>query len=385
MTKEEFIRIAEKVGDGSASSSELALYNQFFNQYQQHYPVWNEQTAMEKESIKEELGARIAAQLHAQQATTPTRRLWARIAAAASVLIILSLGIYFHQRTTSGQYTTYVAKPDFSPGKNKAYLTLANGKRINLDDAKQLHLTLQEGITVTKAADGHLVYQVAQHAAAGNGTNTIETPLGGQYQVQLPDGTNVWLNAASAIKYPLKFSGKKRIVEITGEAYFEVAHNAAMPFVVKTIKQEIEVLGTHFNVMAYGDEPEVQTTLVQGSVKITSAHNALVLRPGQQAKVVQNSVALNLDADIESAIAWKSGKIQFTDMNIQNIMRMLSRWYDFEAEYETKQLNITFGGSFSRNKNLSAILKSLESTGDVHFKLSQGDAQGKGRRVVVMP
>lgn len=376
MTKEEFILIAEKVGDGTASTSELALYNRFFNRYQHVYPEWNQKTDLEKNSIKEELAVRIETQINPFKAST--KRLWPRIVAAAAVFFILSVGLYFYDQYASTSEKVTVRSQDIVPGRNKAYLTLANGRRISLDDTKQLSVAEQPGVIITKTADGQLIYKVEENAVIANGVNMIETPHGGQYQVQLPDGTSVWLNAASSMKYPLRFSGKKRVVEINGEAYFEVAHNPAMPFVVKTNKQEIEVLGTHFNVMAYNDEPEVQTTLVQGSVKINTAQNALILKPGQQAVVAESKVTLNPNADLESAIAWRSGKIQFIDMNIQHIMRMLSRWYDFEAEYETKQLNITFGGSFSRYKNLSTILKSLESTGDVHFKI-------EGRRVTVMP
>lgn len=377
MNKEDFIRIAEKVSDGSANKEELKQYNHYFNQYQQAYPVWNELSSAEKENIGEALGKRISTSIE-PVALTQKWQLWPRYVAAAAMLLMLSFGIYFYRNEkVAPPYVVHQKNQDLHPGSNKAFLTLADGRKIDLDEAHNTNLAEQSGISIIKAVDGQLIYKTNANATA-TGSNTIETPVGGQYQVRLPDGTEVWLNSSSSLRYPIRFTGGKRVVEVRGEAYFEVAHQAKMPFVVRSIKQEIEVLGTHFNVMAYADEAEVQTTLLQGSVKISTAENSLLLKPGQQAQVTNVSALLNPNADIEDAVAWKTGKIQFTNMNIQNIMRTLARWYDFDAEYQGKQTNTTFGGSFSRTKNLSVILKSLESTGDIHFKI-------EGRRVIVMP
>jgi transmembrane sensor len=373
MTKEEFIRLADKVSDGLANVEELASFNHYYNTYQNVHQEWDKIVSEEQESLKNLLNKKITDQISEHEGPKKIS-LWPRIAAAAILLAVLSFGIYFYQASKPKQQEIAQLQ-DLSPGGNKAYLTLANGKKINLDNTNPSNLTEQPGITITKTSDGQLIYKV-DGSSDVQGNNTIETPLGGQYQIHLPDGTKVWLNAASSMTYPVKFTGKKRVVEVKGEAYFEVAHNADMPFVVKTNKQEIEVLGTHFNVMAYADEAEVQTTLLEGSVQIKTPHNYLLLKPGQQAAVADQSAVLNLNADIESAVAWKTGKIQFTDMDIQHIMRTLARWYDFEVDYQTKEFNNTFGGSFSRTKNLSSILKSLESTGDFHFKI-------EGRRVIV--
>jgi transmembrane sensor len=377
MNLEKFIEIAAKVSDGSATADEQKQFNRYFNEYQQQYPLWDEVEQEEKTAIKQILGQRILQQI--QFAPTPKRvNLWPRYLAAAIVLCILSFGIYFYSNFSGPKKTTAGKNRDLQAGGNRAFLTLSNGQKINLNDARNSQLGSQAGIIITKSADGVLIYKMKAGAEVDTGTNVIETPIGGQYRVELQDGTVVWLNASTSLKYPIRFSGKRRVVEIKGEAFFEVAHNAKMPFIVKSAKQEIEVLGTHFNVMAYADEAAVETTLTQGSVKITTPQNSLLLKPGQQAKTLATSAMLNPDADIENAVAWRMGKIQFVDMDIQHIMRMLSRWYNFEVDYKGIPTNTTFGGSFSRTKNLSVILKSLEATGDVHFIL-------EGRRVTVMP
>jgi transmembrane sensor len=378
MTKEEFISLAEKVSDGSANSRELELYNRYFNAYQQASPAWNLVSESEKEEIKDILSGRIHQHIH-PTASPKQVRLWPRWVAAAAILFIVAVGVYFYQQQSILKKDTSIAQQqDFTPGGNKAFLTLSNGKRIDLNASKNTTLAENGGISISKTADGQLIYEIKEETGDVIGNNTIETPKGGQYQIKLPDGTMVWLNASSSMTYPVRFTGAERLVEITGEAYFEVAHNAQKPFIVKSRQQRIEVLGTHFNVMAYGDEIETKTTLLEGSVKVMSPKKQLLLKPGQQSSVSVNGASLEEDVDIDGVVAWKNGKILLNDMSIQHIMRSLSRWYNFEVEYQGNAITTTFGGSFSRTKNLSTILRSLESTGDVHFKI-------EGRRIIVMP
>lgn len=310
------------------------------------------------------------------------KQIFYSLSAAAAVLIIISLGIMFYTQRYSQKEILVTNKKfvhDVVPGGNKAFLTLANGTKLSLTDAIDGELAQQAGISIVKTEDGQLVYNVSNTSKQGNDTplfNTIETPRGGQYQINLPDGSRIWLNAASSLRYPVVFSDNERKVELKGEAYFEIAKNMASPFRVVSNNQIVEVLGTHFNINSYPEEGSVKTTLLEGSVKIQSGNKSAILRPGQQSQV-GNSIIVT-QADIYETVAWKNGKTQFSNADIKTIMRMLSRWYDVEVQYQSEMIETGFGGSVSRSKNISEILKLLELTGDVHFKI-------EGRRVTVMP
>jgi transmembrane sensor len=305
-----------------------------------------------------------------------------RYLVAATILIFISVGVYFglHKKTTKQQFSQNQLS-DVSPGGNKAILTLANGKKIVLTDSRNGKLAQQGSTTISKTANGEVVY--LQDQSASNATtakteyNMMVTPLGGQYHLTLADGTDVWLNAESSIKYPTAFSGNERKVEITGEAYFEVAHNKAMPFKVISQGQTIEVLGTHFDVMAYSGEKSIKTTLLEGSVKISDNGNIKLLIPGEQSQTTADAIKLTRDVDLEEVVAWKNGYFKFNE-NIESIMNKVSRWYNVDVVYQLKpDPELTFSGKISRTRNLSAILKMLEFNGDVHFKI-------EGRRVTVM-
>jgi transmembrane sensor len=208
--------------------------------------------------------------------------------------------------------------------------------------------------------------------------NTISTPRGGQYQLMLADGSKVWLNAASSLRFPASFVGKERKVELLGEAYFEVAKNAKMPFKVKVNGMEVEVLGTHFNINSYENESTIRTTLLEGSVKINKNNSSSLLKPGQQAQMNKaGEIKIINDADVEEAIAWKEGKFQFDRADIHDIMRQLTRWYDVDVEYKGT-VSSHFGGTISRDVNLSQVLNMLHLTGEVKFQVED-------RKVVVMP
>ncbi|ATP57191.1 anti-sigma factor [Pedobacter ginsengisoli] len=301
--------------------------------------------------------------------------LWPRIAAAAMVLIILGSGLYFYRhKLPKEELVRHEHVNDIKPGGNKAILTLADGRNITLDDAANGSIAKQAGVTISKTKDGQLVYEVIASANddvdAPYSLNTITTPKGGQYQISLPDGSKVWLNAASSLSYPLRFNKKERKVELTGEAYFEVAHNTALPFKVKTANQQVEVLGTHFNVNAYQDEKSAKTTLLEGSVKISQIQSNVskLLKPGQQA-IVTNAISV-IDVDTEEAIAWKDNLLMFNEDNLDHIMRMIARWYNVEIVFNDDSLKTElYSGSVSKFANVSHVLKKLEQLGGVRFTI----------------
>lgn len=304
---------------------------------------------------------------------------------AAAAILILTTALYFGTRSTSSisqNGTADFAKTDINPGSNKALLTLADGSKIVLDDAVNGEIAKQSGCVITKTTTGQLVYTIQGSQVAALKTqsllNTIETPKGGQYQVNLPDGTKVWLNAASSLSFPARFSGLQRQVVLKGEAYFEVAKNKHMPFIVKSEQQKIEVLGTHFNVSAYTDEHQIKTTLAEGSVKVTllANHQEQLLKPGQQA-ITTNQIQV-IPVDIEEALAWKDGLFMFNDENLENIMKKVERWYDVEVDFQQQELRQKhFSGTVSRFGKVSQVLKTLELTGSVHFKI-------EGRKIIVV-
>ncbi|WP_448634930.1 FecR family protein [Pedobacter panaciterrae] len=243
-------------------------------------------------------------------------------------------------------------------------------------------------MVINKTADGQLVYTVSDSDPQGkNGAqlfNTIETPNGGKYQVNLPDGTRVWLNAASLLRYPTKFSGSKRVVELTGEGYFEVAKlPGKIPFIVKSEGQEVEVLGTHFNINSYEDEGPIKTTLLEGSVRVirsksswNAPDNNVLLRPGEQSELGEQKINVK-EVNTESILAWKDGDFVFDGDDLKSIMRKVARWYDVEVIYKGEFDDVKFGGLISRSKNISSVLGIMESTGKIHFVI-------EGNRITVL-
>ncbi|PTS91970.1 hypothetical protein DBR11_28040 [Pedobacter sp. HMWF019] len=296
--------------------------------------------------------------------------------AAASLLLIAFVGLFFYYKKNENSEHIVNAhfEADIPPGGNRAMLILADGSKVNLNDLKKGQVVPEKGVQIVKSADGQLVYSIKeQDGDLGPSLyNTIQTPVGGQYLVYLPDGSKVWLNAASSLRYPLAFSHKERIVELTGEAYFEVAKDKAKPFQVRTTKQTVEVLGTHFNVNSYMDETDTKTTLVEGSVRIHTVKygKTVVLVPGDQAQVSEGEVNIK-HVDVNDAAAWKDGFFVFNDENIPSVMRKISRWYDVEVIYEGNvSKDKDLAGSVSKFSNVSEILKTLELTRLVHFKVN---------------
>ncbi len=306
---------------------------------------------------------------------------WLRLAAAAVVLAFLSVGGYFllGKKVNNQQQIAQNQIHDIAPGGNKAILTLADGKKISLTDAKNGTLANQDVVNINKTQDGQLVYNISNHQNGNAQTityNTIETPRGGQYHLTLADGTQVWLNAASSLRYPTTFTGKERKVELTGEAYFEVVHNAKSPFKVISNGQEVEDIGTHFNINAYTDEPATKTTLLEGAVRVSENNHSKILNPGQQATVSNHTLTINT-VDTEEAIAWKNGLFEFHNANIQAVMRQLSRWYDVDVSYAGGIPNREFSGKIHRN--ITALkVSDILSYSDIHFKI-------EGKKIIVLP
>ena len=290
-------------------------------------------------------------------------RLWFKIAA---VLLLVAGAIFFN---------VYIEKQnhaiDVEPGGNKAVLTLADGSKIILDQAGEGNLAQQAGVQIVKTTNGQLVYTIKETVDSGKGTasnltNTILTPRGGQYQVNLPDGTRVWLNAASSLKFPLSFAGlKERKVELKGEAYFEVEKDASMPFIVQSDQQIVQVIGTHFNINSYEDESDTKTTLLEGAVKVAALKGSKAeqafLKPGQQARINSSSTHVNVvRVDPMAEIAWKNGQFFFENESIENIMKQIARWYDVEVIYEDNVAGKTVWGSITRYSNVSKVLSYCE-------------------------
>ncbi|TSJ36422.1 DUF4974 domain-containing protein [Mucilaginibacter corticis] len=294
-------------------------------------------------------------------------RLWPKIVAAASILVLFSAGGYFIYHKSTSVTNSEAAAVNIGPGKNKAILILANGRQIILSAAGSGNIARQGNMTISKVAAGAIAYN---GAGAGKDTpayNTIVTPRGGQYRLTLADGTMVWLNALSSLKYPANFTGRDRTVELSGEGYFEVAHNKAMPFRVKTPGQIVEVLGTHFDINAYQNESATKTTLLAGSVKITHDQTEKLLAPGEQASVNARSFDI-VKKNTEEAVAWKNGYFRFIDTPLPIILRQFERWYNITVVYDGPVSDQYFSGKITRSADLSRVLKILEQ-GGIRYEL----------------
>lgn len=326
---------------------------------------------------------------------TPLRVMTGRrmgIAATAILVFLLGAGVYFRLHRSPEPAIAKTApvqrlQNDIPPGGNKAVLTLGNGSAIVLDSAHDGMLAQQGDAKIVKTNNGQLAYNKV-HDPSSLATNeplynTLATPRGGQYQLVLPDGSKVWLNAASSIRYPTAFTGKERKVEITGEAYLEVAKSATMPFVVKIsspagAKGEVIVLGTAFNVNAYDDEPLVRTTLVQGAVLVRKDAAFVLLAPGRQAQLsATGQINVVNDADMEEVLAWKNGLFSFKGTSLEEVMRQIARWYDIKVTFKGPVPTRRFGGKIYRNAGISGVLEILEES-NVHYQLN-------GKEMVIMP
>lgn len=369
---------------------------------EQEFNVWYRENQDEPINIPEEFaaseeehrlrilyGIQNAVQQNAEK-QSPVVKIWKRLTVAASVVIVAGIGLWlYNSYQQSNQHPATLADNNIKPGRNQAILTLPNGKTMNLSDAKSGVVIDATKLTYN---DGSLVQDANRTTSVESNDITVSTPRGGTYQVILPDGSKVWLNADSKITFPEQFVAGQRKVSLIGEAYFEVAKvmvkekgakskEHRMPFVVESQGQKIEVLGTHFNVNAYADEHRTKTTLLEGAVMISgvTSKKSKKISPGQQSIFDKGSDQIQVtEVDTEEAVAWKNGYFKFNDEPLESIMRKISRWYNVEIKYTNNiNPNLKFGGRMSKFDNISTVLEVLELTGGVHFKIEE-------RRIIVM-
>ncbi|WP_316815764.1 FecR family protein [Pedobacter nyackensis] len=299
-----------------------------------------------------------------------------KIAVAAIALLSISIGYYFIQKKELNQGNTIAKYEQILPGGNKAVLTLADGTTINLNNARKGRLKHSSGVNIVKTDEGKIVYNTNVTPAQEVTWNTLSIPAGGYYNVTLSDGTIVWLNAKSSLKYPTEFIGDSRVVELSGEGYFEVTHRKHQPFKVITEHQTIEVLGTHFNINAYKDEQSTTTTLLQGSIRVNALGIQKILIPNQQAKLNGGNMTIT-QCNTENVIDWVNNDFIFDNESLGSIMRKISRWYNVEVYYPKQLVDLQFSGFISRKMNIEEVLKIMELTQLVTFKI-------EGRRITVM-
>jgi transmembrane sensor len=373
MNEERLNLLISKYSEGKCTPEETALLESW-------YLNWNENprrnlTTAELMEAQEKLWKDLST---ATLQVKPVR-LWPRMLIAASVLLILTFGAYHYTHLDFKQRIVQQTVQDLPPGSNKATITLSDGKELALQGSSTGHLANQGNTSITFNKEGEIVYQNAKEATAllPLQYNTVTTPRGGQYPLILGDGTKVWLDASSSIRFPVAFTTSDRAVTITGQVYFEVAHDPARPFKVTAQDQVVEVLGTHFNINAYPDEAVVATTLFEGKVKVASKDKEVTLTPGQQANLNAAGLKVIKDADIQQAIAWHQGLFKFKNADIPAIMRQLARWYDVDVAYEGKIPDRKFSGEMYRNMSALKVSDILNYE-QIHFRI-------EGRKIIVLP
>lgn len=390
-TPQTIAELIKKSEAGTASQEEINLLNEWYHSFDDSVAQVTTSEVAGEEQLAERIKARLMETISngSLKRRVPVWKKWKQAAAAAAVLLLLGTAAYLlfgsGKETTPGEQPVAQKKSpsdEIKPGGDKALLTLADGSVIVLDSAATGLLGIQGNTKIEKLENGLLAYKINGRTITENDEafyNTITTPRGGQYQVTLSDGTKVWLNAASSIRFPVVFTGAERRVEVTGETYFEVAKNEKLPFKVKAVNSEVEVLGTHFNINAYDDEATIKTTLLEGKVKVSvpsAGQAASYLIPGQQSGISKTGKISVLDnADTEEAVAWKNGRFQFKSADLRSILRQIARWYDVDVEYKGA-VDLHFTGQLTRNENVSRMFEKLQLTGEVHFRT-------EGRKIIV--
>ncbi|WP_222537860.1 FecR family protein [Pedobacter polysacchareus] len=378
MQSTQFKELLRRYLANQCSSAEKAFVENWYNQHtiENHEPLTEVEYEEDITFIHDHLE-----QSEQQQKKRP---LWPRIAVAATVLFTLGVSLYYYFPGKQSSAYSNESILDIKAGTDKAMLTLADGSKISLSDVKAGEIATQSGLKISKSSDGQVIYTSAPAESTAKNLkspqfNTIETPRGGKFQILLPDGSRVWLDAESSLKYPVEFVGAERKVELTGQAYFEVAKKQGKSFKVVSGKQELEVLGTHFNINAYANQPNILTTLLEGSVRLTlkGANTSALLKPGQQSSLEVKDFQMK-EVDVEDAIAWKSGFFAFDRDDVPTVLHKLERWYDVDISIEGEFDQIKIGGTISRSKSLSEVLRVLQLTRKIKFKT-------EGRRIIAMP
>lgn len=391
MKQEEVQKLVEKYLHGTASKEDTA---ELFNWYRSELII--EKTLVldefeDDEDLREFILSKIDTSDLKQKKSYFSPKLHS-LAVAATVLIFMFTGLYFYynskviKQTVKKEVAIRKNTNDIKPGGIKAILTLADGKQIILDDSKSGIVIDQGGIKIHKNSKGIIEYSQTEqldHIDAKIESpqvvyNTIQTPVGGKFQLNLADGSKVWLNSESSLRFPVFFSGDTREVELEGEAYFEVSKDQHKKFSVRSGNQTVEVLGTHFNINAYANEPSITTTLIEGAVRVIelNTNKSQILKPGEQA-VVSKDIKVQHKEDIQADLAWKEGYFNFDNANIETIMRQLGRAYGITTRYETSMPETHFEGAISTNLTLLEVLDILQKS-NIHFRL-------EGKEVIVMP
>lgn len=376
MEKEKLFTLAHKILTHQASDEEVAQYIEWINTLE---PISNglPEDAVLKEAI---LLTRIQSVINDKHPRRVRRLKWSAIAAALVLLIGLSVYLLIYKdslNTKNELYPEMVMSEEVSPGGNHAILTLAGGHKVTLDGVGDGKIAEQSGSVVSKKGDGLLAYNSTIESPNDlPAYNSLSTPRGGQYQLILSDGTKVWLNAASSIRYPTSFSGTERMVSVTGEVYFEVTHNATKPFIVSANGMKIQVLGTHFNVNAYADDGITKTTLAEGSIKVIHGKVSKTIFPGEQAAIKKANAEIKVKhVNAADMTAWTRGFLILQGNDVKEFMTQLSRWYNVDIEYKGAIPENVLGGFIGRKNSLSDVLSALKTSG-VSAKL-------EGRKIIV--
>lgn len=393
MTERQLTELIGKYLSGEASEDEIEQVNEWYESFDHSSLEFldgdssnlSRSTIQSLRAVWEKIGQAETSTQSSKEWPSGKSLKWTgrRLAIAAAILAILSfswiayLQIRKHQINQEALALASL-EHDIAPGGNKAVLTLANGQKIVLDSAGNGLVSMQGNTKIMKLDSGRLSYNVPRGEHAKVLYNTIATPRGGQYQIWLPDGSKVWLNAASSIRFPTEFSGKSREVQIKGEAYFEIAKDPKRPFRIAIITHsgvegEVEVLGTHFNIMAYDNEPFIKTTLVNGSVKVIKGDHSQILNPGEQARLNNrvdgdDRIRLVKGVNIYQEVAWKDNIFCFEGADVETVMRQLSMWYNIPINVEG-HISDHFTGTIPRNVSVSKVFEVLQKTGSIHYKI----------------
>lgn len=378
MQEQQLKELLNKYQSGEATEQEIA----FLESWYLHHNEADKADLLSDELLED--AEAVWNKLHPQKKRFNITTSWPWLATAACLLLFFYFGGHYMYTTNKKQDEPAMNQAKaIVPGSNKAILTLANGKKIVLTDTTSGKFTKQGNTVISKTAGGQLVYTVESqknNSATQLVYNTVSTPMGGQYWIVLSDGTRVFLNAGSSLRYPVAFAANERKVELKGEAYFEVVHNNAMPFRIVTGHQVTEDIGTKFNINAYDDEQVMKTTLVEGAVKVSTDNYHVVLKPGQQSQISNidplQAIKVIKHANIEEALAWKNGLFEFNNSDIRQVMNNTSRWYDFKVIYENEVPHLKISGRISRNVDFSGLIALLKFEG-VKFKI-------EGRNVTII-
>ncbi|EFK58299.1 FecR family protein [Sphingobacterium spiritivorum] len=379
LTKEEYIRLYEKYQQGLCTEEEYIMLESYEDSFELEETNWNEMRMGKKEDVKRRIHGKIKDHIKISH-FRKYKILYRGIQTAAAVLI-LCFGAYWlwNLKDDSGNnLRAKVVNKKILPGGNKATLTLDNGTEVDLNALKTGDLTFEGQVVASKNAEGQLTYDQPSSVASKISYHVLRTPRGGQYQIDLSDGTRVWLNAESSVRFPTSFTGEERVVEITGEVFFDVQKQNGKPFIVKTADQKITVLGTRFNVNAYVEESSVQTSLIEGKILLDVNSKRYNLNPGQRTTYDKGSKRVDTETfNPKEILAWQSGNFFFDAEGIESIMRKIARWYDVEIVYQGDMKDKIFSGTISRFGEVQDVLDMLALTGSVKFRI-------EGRRIYVM-